>query len=104
MLGKKIPLLERKGGLKMKKRAVVFAVTLGLSVFAFGSGQAVANESGNAAVDCAGFGAPGQGFQTLGAAGPDQALTPPELAAALGQESVGAAGRTFCTTPADSNP
>jgi hypothetical protein len=88
----------------MKKRAVVFAVTLGLSVFGLGSGPAAANESGHSASDCAGLGNAGQAFQLVGAAGPNQVQTPPELAASLGQESVGAAGRTFCTTPADERP
>lgn len=85
----------------MKKRAVVFAVTLGLSVFALGSGPAAANESANSAINCAGFGNPGQAQQTLGAAGRDRVQTPPELAATLGQPTVGASIRTFCTTPAD---
>jgi hypothetical protein len=85
----------------MKKRAVVFAVTLGLSVFALGSGPAAANESANAAINCAGLGNPGQAGKTLGSGGPDRVQTPPELAATLGQESVGATIRTFCTTPAD---
>jgi hypothetical protein len=93
-------LLGKKGGLKMKKRAVAFAVTLGLSVFAFGSGPAAANESGNSAIDCAGFGNPGQGGMVVGYTGPDRVQTPTEFAATLGQESVGAAIGTFCTTPA----
>jgi hypothetical protein len=84
----------------MKKRAAVFAVTLGLSVFAFGSGPAAANESGNAAVNCAGMGNPGQTFQALGGAGPDRVTTPPEGAAGYGYASVGDAFKAVCTTPA----
>jgi hypothetical protein len=104
--GSKTPMLEegslagKKGGLRMKKRAVVGAATLGLLVFALGSGPAAANQSGNAAVDCAGLGPPGQAAQSLGAAGSDSFQTPPELAASLGQESVGDTIRTFCLPPA----
>jgi hypothetical protein len=85
----------------MKKRAAIFAVTLGLSVFALGSGPAAADESGNAAINCAGFGNPGQTFQTLGGAGPDRTTTPPQGAAEVyGFPTLGAAIQFFCTTPA----
>ena len=88
----------------MKRRAVGFAATVAICVFALSGATAAANESDNSAINCAGFGNPGQASQTLGAAGPDRVQTPPELAAGLGQPSVGATIQTFCVTPADSHP
>ena len=89
----------------MKKRAGVFAVTLGLSVFAFGSGSAVAdpspnNQSGNSAQSCAGFGNVGQVGFLIGDTGRNRTQTPPEFVATIGQPSVGAAINTFCSPPA----
>jgi hypothetical protein len=96
-----VSLAGKKGGLRMKKRAVIFAVTLGLSVFAFGSGPAAADESGNAAINCAGFGNPGQTFQAIGGQGQDRTgQTPPEGAHQLGFPTLGAALQFYCTTPA----
>jgi hypothetical protein len=86
--------------MSMKKLAAGFAVTVGIFVFALGGATAGADP----AINCAGLGNPGQATQSLGAAGRDRVQTPPELAASLGQPSVGATIQTFCVTPADSHP
>jgi len=81
----------------MRRRVVGFAATVGFSVLALGGASAGADP----AINCAGFGNPGQASQTLGAAGPNRFQTPPENAASLGQPTVGAAIQFFCVTPAD---
>ena len=86
------------------KRAVSFVATVGISMFLLGGATAMANESGNSATNCAGFGNPGQAAHTLGFAGRDRVQTPPEFAASLGEPSVGAAIQTFCVNPSDSHP
>jgi hypothetical protein len=83
----------------MLKRAIV-AGTVGVFAFVLGGATAVANESGNSAMNCGPFGNPGQAAQTNGFAGRDRVQTPPEFAAGvLGQPSVGAAIQTFCVNP-----
>jgi hypothetical protein len=87
----------------MKRRAVAFAMTFGMSVFVLGGATAAANESDHSAIRCALGGPPGQDFQTFGSAGPNRFATPPEVAALFGFPTVGAGIDFFCVTPPE-NP
>src|SRR2546423_12638786 len=98
-------MIPNAGICRMNKRSIRFGVRVGICVLGLGGATAAAaNESSNSAINCAGFGNPGQAGQALGTAGPNQTQTPPEFAASLGQPSVGAALQTFCQTPADAHP
>jgi hypothetical protein len=87
----------------MKTRMMRVGLAVGVFSMAM-TGVAVANQSGNSAINCAGFGNPGQTFQSFNAAGPDHQQTPPQLDAGLVGLSVGAANRAFCVNPSDTHP
>jgi hypothetical protein len=91
------------------KRFVSATVVAVFCTFGLLTGVAAANNSSNAAIQCSGFGNPGQSrFSTFipggPAAGPDRNETPPELSQLLGNPTVGVTIQTHCSTPADGHP
>jgi hypothetical protein len=82
---------------------LVLALSAVAAALALFGGSALANNSDNSAMKCGGTGLnPGQAFQLTGlaggpAAGPDRTQTPPDFAALLGADSVGALLQRDCT-------